>query len=617
MKKHLSYTLVFLLAGVILVGNPLLGKTISRDSVRVLLDQSNELAYIQPGLSQAYAKAAYELTRGMPDPALKSEAAQVVGYSYYDQRKLSLARHYFLEALRLSEAAELGELNEKNHHALYQLYRRMEDFENARKHIEKALAHAKSLGIPRRLAVNHRGLGELYRELGVADEAISSLHRAMKVLNQSGNVLDYPLYIDCETSLGLIYKDLEDFDRAREHLQAALLLAEQQALPVQSLYAHLNLGLVVKKLADRHPSPDSLYQLASFHNKTALDLAQKQNRKPETAIVLTNMAFLAFERGKLDLADTLLQRSLSLKEEIGNLRSLGYAYWLKGKLAAATQRSPEAIQHYLQAISYAQQGKDLPLHRDLVDDLSEEYFRTNDLVSYRKNLELKEMLSDSLINLNKAKNIARSEIFFEQDPDFTPLQAQPQGGAAFLGWAQWLLSGLALVCLLLLVYLYYRLRIKEKLIRVVDSQLKESRKRQERLNRQLLAYSQRLANSVTKNKELLHQLNQSSAASARQEALEALSRFRISKTEDLRTFRLLFEKAFPGYWEGLLEEVPDLTENERMIAALFKLGYTTQEMADVLGISYDGTKKARYRLKKKVAARAGQPELAPLSGMWK
>jgi tetratricopeptide (TPR) repeat protein len=601
-----------------LFGNPLLGATISKDSVRVLLDQSNELAYVQPGLSQAYAIAAYELTREMPDPSLKSEAAQVLGYSYYDQRKLLLARDYFLEALRWSEAAELGELNEKNHHALYQLYRRMEDFENARIHIEKALAHAKSLGIPRRLAVNHRGLGELYRELGIADKGIASLHRAMKVLNQSGQVLDYPLYIDCETSLGLIYKDLEDFDRAREHLQSALLLAEQQELAIQSLYAHLNLGLVVKKLADRHPSPDSLYQLASFHNKTALDLAQKQNRKPETAIVLTNMAFLAFERGKLDLADTLLQRSLSLKEEIGNLRSLGYAYWLKGKLAAANHRSQEAIQCYLQAISFAQQGKDLPLHRNLVDDLSEEYFRTNDLVSYRKSLELKEKLSDSLINLNKAKNIARSEIFFEQDSDFTPLQAQPHGGTASSpGWAQWLLSGLALVCLLLLVYSYYRLRIKEKLIRVVDSQLKESRKRQERLNRQLLAYSERLANTVTKNKELLHQLNQSSAASARQEALEALSRFRISKTEDLRTFRLLFERAFPGYWEGLLKEVPDLTENERMIAALFKLGYTTQEMADVLGISYEGTKKARYRLKKKVATRAGHPELVQLAGMWK
>ncbi|WP_375585497.1 helix-turn-helix transcriptional regulator [Cyclobacterium xiamenense] len=470
---HPFHTLVFFLLGVVLGCNPLPGKGLSRNSLRVLPDQSKELACVQSDVSRAYARAADEPIREMSGPALKSEAVQVVGYSWFERRKLRLARDLFLEVLRLNEAAELGELSKKNDPAL------------------------------------------------------------------------------------------------------------------------------------RQP--------ASFYDQTALDLVRKQNRKPEPAIVPTNRAILAFEQGKPALADTLFRRSLALREEIGKLPGLEYTHCPDGKLAQSSNRSEEASQRYQKAISYTKQGWDLPGRFNPVNDYSEQYFRTDNPTSYRNRLQPDEKLIDRPMIPNQAKNITRSGIIPAQDADFIP----PQTGTSSPAWVQRLLAGLALVSLLLLGYLYYRLRIKENVIRAVGFQLMESRKRQERLNQQLLAYSDRLASSVSKNKQLLQQLNQSSATSARQEALEALSRFRISKTEDLRTFRLLFEKAFPGYWDGLPGEIPDLTENERMVAALFKLGYTTQEMATVLGISYESTKKARYRLKKKVAARAGQPVLTQLSGMVK
>lgn len=304
--------------------------------------------------------------------------------------------------------------------------------------------------------------------------------------------------------------------------------------------------------------PERSFQYAKVGYEKALATATAQNRKAEIAIILNNMAFLAFECRNLELADTLLAKSILIKEKIGNLRSLGYAYWLKGKILSA-----------------------------------------------ENNLVLKEKLSDSLISIKKMKRIARSEFLFEQD---SVLQANPYRtlGEIKTGTAiHWWLTGLALVSMVLLVHFYHRLSIKQKLLLAFDHQLTESREKQEKLKRKLLVYAENLANSDHKNKELMAQLERYSLARARQEALEALSRFRISKTEDLRAFRLLIEKVFPGYWEWLKEELPDLTENEQMIASLFKLGYTTQEMATVMGISYDGTKKARYRLKKKITAKSG------------
>ncbi|MDN3686600.1 hypothetical protein [Cyclobacterium jeungdonense] len=79
--------------------------------------------------------------------------------------------------------------------------------------------------------------------------------------------------------------------------------------------------------------------------------------------------------------------------------------------------------------------------------------------------------------------------------------------------------------------------------------MRKSHKKQEKLKQKLPVYAENLANSDYKNKEIMAQLERSSLARARQEALEALSRFRISIKEDLRTFRMLIETVFPGYWE--------------------------------------------------------------------
>ncbi|SHN02652.1 hypothetical protein SAMN04488057_105295 [Cyclobacterium lianum] len=571
------------------------------DSLRLLLDLSNQLAYTHPERSYSYALQAYETARFSTSPAIHSEAAQVLGYSYYDQREYGKAEKKFLEALSISKRYKMDTLNEKNHNALYQLYRRMEDFDRAKTHIDLAHDFAIANGDPIRLANILKGKGQLFKEMGILEKAVSSLLLAIQVIQSKHKPLDYPLFIDCETSLALVYTEMEDHNKARYYLISALDHAKTQQLAVQTLYAHLNLGLVYKKLAD-NSGQESLYDSARAHNILALSLAEKQHRKPEIAMILNNMAFLAFEQQELSEAKRLLSKAIPIKIEMGNHRSLGYAYWLKGKIIAAENRSLDAVKVYQEAISYARKGKALSLHRDLLEDLSEEYYKQKNLQAYRASLQLKEKLADSLINLEKAKNIASAEMLYRQEKNTASAQipnAFPKETTASI---QIGLALLALSSFIFLVYFYYRLSIKEKLLRVFDTQLRDSKKKQEKLQKKLLVYSENLANSLNKNQELVRELEKSATNYARQEALEALAQFKISRQEDCRTFRLLFEKAFPGYWELLKKDLPQLTENELMLGALFKLGFSTQEMASVLGISYDGTKKARYRFKKKISS---------------
>lgn len=282
------------------------------------------------------------------------------------------------------------------------------------------------------------------------------------------------------------------------------------------------------------------------------------------------------------------------------------------KAVEQEQASPDSIRLLLESsndlantrrelsFEYTQKAKALSLHRDLLEDLLKEYFKQKNMQVYHSSLGLKEMLSDSPIILEKAKNIANAAITNKGEKE-TPLANTsyplPESSTSSI---QWVLALMALSSSVFLVYFYYKLSIKEKLLRVFDRQLRDSNQKQERLQKKLLEYSENLANSMSKNQELLRELEKSSLNFARQEALEKLARFKISKQEDCRTFRLLFEKVFPGYWECLKRDLPELSENELLLAALFKLGMSTREMASLLGISYEGTKKARYRFKKKI-----------------
>ena len=61
-----------------------------------------------------------------------------------------------------------------------------------------------------------------------------------------------------------------------------------------------------------------------------------------------------------------------------------------------------------------------------------------------------------------------------------------------------------------------------------------------------------------------------------------------------------FETIQPNYLSDIKQEGIKFTINDTKILVLLKLGYSNQGISEILNISIDGVKKAKYRLKKKV-----------------
>jgi DNA-directed RNA polymerase specialized sigma24 family protein len=78
-----------------------------------------------------------------------------------------------------------------------------------------------------------------------------------------------------------------------------------------------------------------------------------------------------------------------------------------------------------------------------------------------------------------------------------------------------------------------------------------------------------------------------------------LRNMNIFANEDWIKFKELFKSVYHDFYHRLLNQYPDLTESEKRQVMLTKLGFSLNQSADMLGISYASVKKARQRLAKK------------------
>jgi DNA-binding CsgD family transcriptional regulator len=95
-----------------------------------------------------------------------------------------------------------------------------------------------------------------------------------------------------------------------------------------------------------------------------------------------------------------------------------------------------------------------------------------------------------------------------------------------------------------------------------------------------------------------------------QRRTDPLYQYRASQLEDMMNahimtdkawheFKMLFEKVHPSFFVLLDARFPDITEADVRLLALIRLKLNNREMAGMLGITVEGVKKAKQRLRKK------------------
>jgi len=85
------------------------------------------------------------------------------------------------------------------------------------------------------------------------------------------------------------------------------------------------------------------------------------------------------------------------------------------------------------------------------------------------------------------------------------------------------------------------------------------------------------------------------------EYFEKLVKSTILTANDWDSFRQMFDKVHKGFFFKLKQVFPNLSEADTRLLSLIKLQLTNREMSNMLGVGIDAIKKAKQRLRKKIA----------------
>ncbi|WP_158561272.1 hypothetical protein [Emticicia sp. C21] len=98
---------------------------------------------------------------------------------------------------------------------------------------------------------------------------------------------------------------------------------------------------------------------------------------------------------------------------------------------------------------------------------------------------------------------------------------------------------------------------------------------------------------------LQKEINEMISQGQQVETLEQLKKKTILTEDDWSEFKILFDKVYPDFINNLYKQNPDITHAEVRLLALSQLNLRDHEMANMLGVSTDAIRKARYRFRKK------------------
>jgi DNA-binding CsgD family transcriptional regulator len=212
-------------------------------------------------------------------------------------------------------------------------------------------------------------------------------------------------------------------------------------------------------------------------------------------------------------------------------------------------------------------------------------------------------MSDSILNQKNISNISNLEIRYnieKLDKEIALIKQQ----RSFTRWLSLSLISIISLIALIVILVINRKRIKnERDKKESELNLEKAQKEIELQNKELTSFTERIKEKnklINEFQEELYNIDSDKNSSDIKNNIIQLRNMNIFANDDWIKFKDLFKSVYGDFYRRLIKQFPDLTESEKRQIMLTKLGFSLNQSADMLGISYDSVKKARQRLAKKI-----------------
>ncbi|WP_127136900.1 tetratricopeptide repeat protein [Flagellimonas oceanensis] len=470
--------------------------------------------------------------------------------------------------------------------------------------LSAALKYENGAAFAKRVSgVGHWSLGEPKKALFDLYESLD-LYETLDDLEGVSNI---------KLNIGMVYADIDEDSLALKQFHEAINGFSKLNLDDRTATAYTKLGTLQIKNGRLDKAHTNITNALNIHTRIdyKYGMSEAHNR----------LGRIYLEQGDLEQADYHLRQSLTIGRRIDDKDGMVSNLLQFGRMFSLQKDYEMADMHFKLALSRADQMNLNNYKLDILKNLAElkQMTQQNDsaLIYFSQYVKLK----DSLFNLKKSRQIAGLEFrneLIQKDRELNALSKSQKLNRTI----QWVLIGGICIVLLLSFFLIKNVRQRTKnqkqLLeqqRIIAEQALENQQLRsmdlegelDAKNRKLTSYAM---NFVQKNqlledfKDKIQEAKKSTSPEKTKRILTDIERtlkINQGKEKDWEDFKEHFENVHPDFFSILKQKYPDLSANDLKVAALTRLNLSIKEASNILGISPESTKTARYRLRKKMA----------------
>ena len=562
--------------------------------IKAFNDLGVQYATSDPFVAKKYIYKALDIANKIKRPRGIAGANNCLGIVYYHQKEYDSALVHFKQALQINKETEhlWGQASAINqigavHNYLNQYHKAIQSFTEAGtifKSLNDSISYIKSIentGVSyvlmnyQKKALEHylqanKLYEKLHHEPGIRrtyikisnilirqeeyQKALSYLHTCLPGIEETGN----QRYLsNLFKNMGVSYKGLGDYSKALYYLQKSLSL--RKGKPKTSASIQSDIGQIYFEM--------KRYNKGLEYLKIAL---QNYSQKGDHILKATTHNFIAksfLQLHQLDSARYYAKKSLYASNLGLDLKAQKEANYTLARIAEKSNNSLAAYRYY----------KNLTKLKDTLDIIE-------------KNAHIRELQTQFEVD---KKELKIHELERKNE------QVKSQNLLITLG---------LLVGLIILTSLVFIFRKKFKLScfeKTLLSKELDTKRKELATNSLHLAKKNKVLENLKEEVEHIRYTEDQDKQYTYQKLIQAIN-FDRNDDKDWENFKKYFEQIHKDFYRTIKHQYPKVTTNELRLMALLKMNLSSKEIARILHITQEGVRKARYRLRKKLAIESNQ-----------
>jgi len=276
------------------------------------------------------------------------------------------------------------------------------DYDKAIEYNQQALRYLKPIDFKVAVAAVYNNLGTVYKRKALYKKALEVYLKSLELKKQLN---DNKQLTSTYNNIGLLYYHLEKYDKAEEIYMKSVDICKKHGLEDKLSRYYNNLGNV--KIQRNLPEE------AMDYYKQALQYVESGNNLLLKTTILTNLGISHKKIGDFDTAVSFYKQAYEITAEINDAKSMIKSLQNLGAVYNSLANNRKSIKYYKQAYRKAEKQGNIHILMEISESLYSIYKSRGDYQKGISYLEQHLNLKDSILNIEKTKEIERLEAKYE------------------------------------------------------------------------------------------------------------------------------------------------------------------------------------------------------------